>query len=189
MGNDESSPPLTLLAGLAVPASAVARPDHADERAAKQGCKVERGPSKATREAFRARYGSRERCILKRTAEEHAENDAANKNAAKECKAERDDPLFAEHHQGKTFQDFYGTNENLKNAYDKCVSSKAKARKDEMDTKDENEAEEFKDAAKKCAAERGEIGREAFAAEYGNNHHRLRAFGKCVSKKAREPND
>lgn len=180
---------LALLAGLAVPASAVARPNHADERAAKQQCKSERGRSTATSEAFRARYGSSDRCILKKTAEEHAENEAANKNAAKECKAERDDPLFAEHHQGKAFQDFYGTNENLKDAYGKCVSSKAKARKDEMDAEDENAAEEFKNAAKECAAERGEMGAEAFAAEYGNNQHGRNAFGKCVSKKARGSTD
>ena len=179
---------LELLVGLAVPASAVAEPNHAEERAAKQQCKVERGASKATREAFRSRYGSRESCILKKTAEEHAENKAANKNAAKECKAERDDPLFEQHH-GKTFQDFYGTNENLENAYGKCVSSKAKARQDETDAEDEKAAEEFKNAAKECAAERGGMGRKAFAAEYGNNHNGRKAFGRCVSKKARGSDD
>lgn len=48
-------------------------------------------------------------------------------NAAKACKAERSDPNFAATHDGKTFDEFYGTNRNLKNAYGKCVSSKAKA--------------------------------------------------------------
>jgi hypothetical protein len=180
---------LALLAGLAVPAGAVAKPDHSEERAAKQQCKFERGRSKATREAFRARYESSDRCVRKKTAEEHAESEAANKNAAKECKAERDDPQFAELHQGKTFEEFYGTNENLENAYGKCVSSKAKAHKDEMDAEDEERAEERKNAAKKCAAERGEMGAEAFAAEYGGNHKGRNAFGKCVSKKARGSND
>ena len=180
---------LVFLAGLAVPASAGANPDQADEHAAEQQCEFERGGSKATREAFRARYGSRKRCIHKKTAEEHAENEAAKENAAKQCKAERNDPKFADSHQGKTFEDFYGTTVNLENAYGKCVSSKAKALKDDMDAKDEEKAEELKNAAKKCAAERGEMGTEAFAAEYGNNGNRRNAFGKCVSKRARESND
>ena len=178
-----------LLAGLAVPAGVAAKPDHSVERAAKQQCKSERGRSKATREAFRARYESSDRCVRRKTAEEHAESDAANKNAAKECKAERDDPQFAGLHQGRTFEEFYGTNENLKNAYGKCVSSKAKAHKDDMDAEDEEMAEERKNAAKKCAAERDEMGTEAFAAEYGTSLNRRNAFGKCVSEKARESDD
>ncbi len=178
-----------LLAGFAVPAGVAAKTDHSDERAAKQQCKSERGKSKATREAFRARYESSDRCVRRKSAEEHAESDAASKNAAKECKAERDDPQFGDLHQGRTFEEFYGTNENLTNAYGKCVSSKTKAHKDDMDAEDEEMAEERKNAAKTCAAERGEMGTEAFAAEYGTNHNRRNAFGKCVSKKARESDD
>ena len=60
-------------------------------------------------------------------------------NAAKECKAEQADPAFADAHEGKTFDEFYGTNGNpkketpgaLKNAFGKCVSSKAKAKGEE----------------------------------------------------------
>ncbi len=60
-------------------------------------------------------------------------------NAAKECKAEQADPDFAASHDGKTFDEFYGTNGNpkketpgaLKNAFGKCVSSKAKAKGEE----------------------------------------------------------
>ena len=60
-------------------------------------------------------------------------------NAAKECKAEQADPAFADSHEGKTFDEFYGTNGNPnkpnngtgKNAFGKCVSSKAKAKNDE----------------------------------------------------------
>ncbi len=180
---------LALLAGLAAPPGVPAKPDHSDERAAKQQCKSERGRSNATREAFRARYETSDRCVRRKTAEEHAENEAANKNAAKQCKAERDDPQFAEEHQGKTFEEFYGTNENLNNAYGKCVSSNAKAHKDDMDAEDEEMAEKRKNAARKCAAERGEMGTEAFAAEYRSNHNRRNAFGRCVSKNARESDD
>jgi hypothetical protein len=49
-------------------------------------------------------------------------------NAAKECKAEQADPNFAATHDGKTFGEVYGTNANDKNAFGKCVSSKAKAK-------------------------------------------------------------
>jgi len=43
-------------------------------------------------------------------------------------------------------------------------------------------------AAKQCRAERGTTSatREAFAAKYGTNANKSNAFGKCVSKKARE---
>lgn len=49
-------------------------------------------------------------------------------NAAKECTAEREDPAFADSHEGKSFDEFYGSNKNGKNAFGKCVSSKAKAK-------------------------------------------------------------
>jgi hypothetical protein len=52
-----------------------------------------------------------------------------------------------------------------------------------MDEVDAEEAAERKSAAKKCAAERDEMGRDAFAEEWGTNRN---AFGKCVSKTARE---
>lgn len=178
-----------LAAVLAVPAGATAKPDQAEKRAAKQACKVERGKSKATREAFRAKYHSQGHCVRRAAAEEEAENEKAHKNAAKECKSERADEGFAESHDGKSFEEFYGTNQNLKNAFGKCVSAKADTRKDEMDDEDEEEAEDVKNAAQECAAERGEMGTDAFAAEYGTNHNGRNAFGKCVSAKARESDD
>ena len=60
-------------------------------------------------------------------------------NAAKACKAEQADPDFAASHDGKTFDEFYGTNGNPKketagtgnNAFGKCVSTKAKAKGEE----------------------------------------------------------
>jgi hypothetical protein len=55
-------------------------------------------------------------------------------NAAKECKAEQADPAFADAHEGKTFDEFYGTNGNKKNAFGKCVSMKAKEKEQEQPT-------------------------------------------------------
>jgi hypothetical protein len=123
---------------LVLPAGAVAKPDHADKRAAIKQCKAERGKTKDTRKAFKAKYHSFRRCVRQNAAEEHAEKQAALKNAAKQCKAERADPNFAASHDGKTFQEFYGTNVNAKNAFGKCVSAKAREA-EEADDGDENE--------------------------------------------------
>jgi hypothetical protein len=168
-----------LAAALVVPAGAVAKPDDTEKRAAKAQCKDERGKTRATREAFRAKYRGFSSCVRQNAAEEEAENEAAQKNAAKECKAERSEDPAA-------FRETYGTNENGKNAFGKCVSGKASAKKAEMDAEDEQQTAEFKNAAKECAAERREMGREAFAEEYGTNDNKRNAFGKCVSRKTSE---
>jgi hypothetical protein len=110
--------------------------------------------------------------------EEEAENQSAHKNAAQECKAERSEDPDA-------FKETYGENKNGKNAFGKCVSGKAKDKKAEMDADDAEDAQEFKNAAKACAAEREEMGTEAFAEEYGTNENGKNAFGKCVSRKVR----
>ena len=173
---------IAIAAGLLVPASATGKSDDADRRAAKAECKTERGKSSATREALKAQYGSMSRCVTRTTAEEASEETKARKNAAHECKEERalDREAFAEK---------YGTNANKKNAYGKCVSSKVKAEEEEMDEADAEEATERKHAARECAAEREELGREAFADQYGTNANKENAFGKCVSKAARENPD
>jgi hypothetical protein len=173
-----------LVAVLALPALATAKPpvDQANMQAAHAQCKTERGKTKATREAFKAKYQSMSRCVRENAAEEAAEEAAAHKNAAKECKAEAADPAFAAAHGGKTFAEFYGTNRNGKNAYGKCVSAKAQAKKAEMDAEDAEEAEDFKNAAKSCAGERRLLGTSAFAEKYGTNPNKRNAFGKCVSK-------
>jgi hypothetical protein len=168
-----------LAAALVLPAVAAAEPTETDKRAAIAQCKAERGKTKATRAAFKAKYHSFSRCVKQNAAEEEAENEAAQKNAAKECKAERAaDPA--------AFTEKYGTNANGKNAYGKCVSAKAKEQKDELDDADEREAKEFRDAAKDCAAERDELGKDAFAAKYGTNRNKRNAFGKCVSAKTQD---
>jgi hypothetical protein len=171
---------VALIVGLLVPAGATAKSDDADRRAAKAECEAERGKSSATREAFNALYGSMSRCVKRTTAEEASEESKAHKNAAHACKDERK-TLGRE-----AFAKKYGTNKNKKNAYGKCVSSKAKAGEAEMDAKDAEEATERKNAARECSAEREEIGREEFGKKYGTNANKRNAFGKCVSKTARE---
>jgi hypothetical protein len=184
---------LTTILGAAVlvlPAGAVAKPDHADKRAAIAQCKQERGKTKATRQAFKAEYHSFSRCVRENTTEEAAERRAALKNAAKQCRAERADEGFAADHGGKTFREFYGTNKNGKNAYGKCVSSKARELKAAEDADDAQEVQAFKNAAKECAAERADDnfaaghGGKTFEEFYGTNRNKRNAFGKCVSGKS-----
>ena len=160
-----------------LPAGAVAKPDHSDKREAIAQCKAERGKSKATREAFKAKYHGFSRCVRQNAREEAAEHQAALKNAAKQCKAEREEIGT------DAFAELYGTNPNKRNAYGKCVSGKAHEQEAAMDAEDAQEVAEFKNAAKQCADEREEIGTDAFAELYGTNPNKRNAFGKCVSGK------
>ena len=168
---------------LVLPTGAVAKPDHSDKRAAIKQCKAERGKTKATRKAFKAKYHSFSRCVRQNAAEEHAEKQAALKNAAKQCKAERADPNFAATHDGKSFDEVYRN-------FGKCVSTKAREQKQAEDQDDAQEVQAFKNAAKECAAERSDPGFPAahdgksFEDFYGSNHNKRNAFGKCVSSKS-----
>jgi len=96
------------------------------------------------------------------------------KNAAQACKAERDADAAA-------FAEKYGTNANKKNAYGKCVSSKA-----EEATEETTEARV--DAAETCKTER-DADSAAFTEKYGTNKNKKNAFGKCVSATAKADND
>lgn len=172
---------LTVSIGLAVvlafPAGALAKPnsDNADKRAAKAECKTLRGNTDATREAFRTLHRNLAACVRKTAVEEAQEEQTAHKNAAKECKAERQaDP--------EAFAATYGTNANKRNAFGKCVSKKAKEKEAEADKQDQQEATAWKNAAKECKNLR-QTDPAGFAQQYGD---RPNAFGKCVSSKARE---
>ena len=162
---------------LLVPTGATAKPDKSERDAAKAQCTTERGDSKATRAAFRAKYDGFADCLGKKAADEEAENDEAARNAAQECKAERAADATA-------FKATYGTNKNGKNAFGKCVSGKASEKKAAMDAADAQAVAETKNAAKQCAAERA-ADRAAFREEYGTNKNDKNAFGKCVSRKVR----
>jgi hypothetical protein len=166
---------ITLVAGLAlilvVPATSVAKPtpDKGDKRAAKAECRSLRGQTEETREAFRTEFRSFAACVRAHAADEAQEEQSAHKNAAKECKAEG----------------LHGR------AYGKCVSTTAKDKEHEADAEDQQEATDFKNAAKECDSLRGdtEDSREAFKNEWGTNANKSNAFGKCVSKKAREQDE
>ncbi len=175
------------VAVLVLPAGAVAKPDSGDKHAAIKQCKTERGKTKATHEAFKAKYHSFRRCVRQTAADEQAEKKAAFRRAAKECKAERSDPDFAATHDGKTFQEFYGTGKRGRNAYGKCVSTKAREHKAADDADDAQQVQAFKNAAQLCAGERSDPDfasthdGKSFEEFYGTNHNKRNAFGKCVS--------
>ena len=95
------------------------------------------------------------------------------RNAAKECRAERgSDPAAQE-----AFRLKYGTNENGKNAFGKCVSQKTREEAAERKAARQN-------AAKQCREERA-VDEAAFSEKYGTNKNNRNAFGKCVSGKAK----
>jgi hypothetical protein len=159
---------LGAVVALVLPAAALAQQGTpSPEERAKTACKTEKSDmgTKTFKKTYAAKSTSRamKACLAKQGVVAETEL----KNAAQECKAEREaDPVkFAE----------YGTNENGKNAFGKCVSSKAKA-------KSEENTEDRVAAAETCKA----MSKAELQAEFGTKKN---AFGKCVSKTAKESDD
>jgi hypothetical protein len=103
--------------------------------------------------------------------------DTDKTNAAKECRAERGTTDATR----EAFAKKYGTERsNFKNAFGKCVSSRAR------DEQAERKAAKS-GAARDCRKERDELGAEAFREKYGTARSKGRnAFGKCVSSHAKK---
>jgi len=170
------------LVAFALPAgTAAASTSKADKQEARKECRALRGTTAAEREAFKARFGSFGACLNKKAREAKAERKEARRNAAKECRAERGDTPSSI----AAFRAKYGTNHNKKNAFGKCVSQKAKAKRKKQDKDDAAAAEAFKNAAKACDDERSDD-RKSFEDKYGTNHNKKNAFGKCVSQKTHD---
>jgi hypothetical protein len=115
------------------------------------------------------------KCVTKNSA--NARQDLSN--AAKTCKAQQADTGFAAAHGGKTFDQFYGTNNSKgkgadNNAFGKCVSALVKQ---SVDT----QARAATTAAASCKADR-KANAAAFATSYGTARN---AFGKCVAAKTK----
>lgn len=148
---------------LAMPAAASAQTTSADRSNAAKECRAERGSTAATREAFRVRYGTNKngrnafgKCVSRRSRSESKQRSTAAANAAKDCKAERvqlGDAAFVMR---------YGSGKKGRNAFGKCVSGKAKAKKDAADKADARAIAKRKSSAKSCATERSQD-RPAFA--------------------------
>ena len=175
-----------LVASLAVPATAfAAEPTKTDKTNAAKECRAERGDTDATREAFRAQYGTNKngknafgRCVSQRAQDEQAERKAAKRGASRDCREERAEDVEA-------FREKHGTNKNKRNAFGKCVSTQAKKKMKAADRADRKEIKQTHSAAKECAEERDTMGDDAFGEKYGSNKNGKNAFGKCVSQTAR----
>ena len=156
-----------LSAAVVAPAAAMAQdPAPSDFKNAAKYCKEFRdGAGKAN---FVTMFGTKKnaygKCVSqtakKNAAEDAAQAKEAKSNAAKECKAE-----------------------GLKGReYGKCVSTKAKAKKAAADKEDAAQETDRVNAAKSCKTAKKDDA-EKFATDYGT---RKNAFGKCVSKTAKE---
>ena len=167
-----------LLAAVAVTASAAFAAQGDQGKSPAQVCKTELATLGAAN--FKSLYspGGSGANAMGKCVSKHAKAAAANQmNAAKACKAEMAMPeaAFRAAHNGMSFAEFYGKNANDRNAYGKCVSSKAKT------ANEQQEAKTMK-AAKACKAERA-ADKAAFTAKYGG---KASAFGKCVSSKSKK---
>jgi FtsZ-interacting cell division protein ZipA len=151
-----------------------AKPSQADKREAQKECRAERGTTDATREAFEAKYRNFGACVSEKAREAKAERKQARREAKQACRDERAADRAA-------FKEKYGSN-----GLGRCVNQQAKAERAEEDAEDAEDAEQRVNAAQECDAERGETAesRKAFEDEYGTNHNKKNAFGKCVSEKA-----
>jgi hypothetical protein len=96
--------------------------------------------------------------------------------AASACLLELNDANFAATHNGQTFQQFYGTNADLSNAFGNCVLKKLQATTAQL-------RRSLVNAAKTCRAMRSSDPA-AFRQRYGT---RPNAFAKCVAAHAKQP--
>lgn len=137
--------------------------------------------------AFKALYGDPpkgQHAMRNCQGKQQGPADSTIGNAAQQCKAEQSDPNFPAAHGGLTFDQFYGTNVNDRNAFGKCVSGKVQAAEAQGE-------QNLQNAAQQCRAERSDPnfaaghGGKSFDDFYGTNHNKRNAFGKCVSGKAR----
>jgi hypothetical protein len=135
-------------AGLAVGVAGTAvadTPTSTEKSNAAKYCKALRtssGSPEAFASAVKAVVGAKKvtvknaygKCVSNQAKNNAKDDKQAHSNAAKDCKAEQaqSDADFAAAHGGKTFDQQYGTGKKGKNAYGKCVSSKAKAQEQEQ---------------------------------------------------------
>jgi hypothetical protein len=166
---------LGVVAALALPAGAAAKPTKQDRAQAAKECKQLRGSTEESREAFAALYRNLGACVSERAREQQAERRGARRSASRACREQRaqDATAFAERYR------------NL----GACVAAKAERALRAEDREDREEIAAIANAAKRCAAEREAMGGEAFAQRYGTNHNRRNAFGKCVASKSHDDDD
>jgi hypothetical protein len=149
---------------------------------AQKQCREER--AKMGEATFEKTYGTNKngknafgKCLSHRTNQDQATQQSAQTSAEKTCRSEQNDSSFASSHNGKTFDQFYGTNKNGRNAFGKCVSHR---------TRQNQQAQQsaHNSAVQTCRSEQSSDPA-AFRTKYGTNHNGRNAFGKCVSSHER----
>ena len=163
---------LAVLALVAVPAALAMGSSSPTDQASKL-CSQQRTAMGAA--VFNLTYGGSSNAYGKCVSKLASTVKSASASAAKQCATERADATFATAHDSKTFAQFYGGSHG-KNAFGKCVSSRAH-------TLEQAQQQATINAAKACKSERTSMGAAAFTAKYGG--HTSNAFGKCVSTTAK----
>ena len=157
-----------IAAALMVPAAASAQdPNPADFKNAAKFCKEFKKASGAN---FATIFGTKKnaygKCVSqtakKDAAEDEAQTKKAKSEAVEECRAVK--------------------TPGSKNQFGKCVSEKAKAKKAAADKEDKAEKKDRINAAQTCKATKKDDA-DKFATDFGAKKN---AFGKCVSKTAKE---
>ena len=167
---------LSLALGLVLaPVAALAATTPTAAQLANQDCKALRATIGAT--AFTQAYGGTSaafgKCVSKLAVAARANLSSANSL----CKAEQADANFAATHAGKTFDVFYGTGAQHKNAFGNCVSLKVRS--------SQSAVEHGWNPSRACASLRTTMTRPTFNQSFGTNANHSNAFGKCVSVVAR----
>jgi hypothetical protein len=160
----------TFVAALALaPVAALAAAPSSDAtKSAQSDCSALQAKLGAT--AFTQAYGTFGGCVSKFAPVEQQSITSANAT----CQAQQADTNFAASHNGKTFDQFYGTGKKGSNSFGNCVSSLAKASQ-------HTEQQARLNPARTCRAQQTAMGGTVFTATYRN-------FGACVSKVARAQN-
>jgi hypothetical protein len=123
--------------------------------------------------AFASAYATVGACVSSFTAVEQQNSASADQS----CRTEMSDVTFSVSHNGKTFDEFYGTGKKA-NAFGNCVSLKAR-------NSSTAAQQAIQNPSRTCRAARTAMGAAPFALLYGTNASHSNAFGKCVSKLAR----
>jgi hypothetical protein len=114
---------IVAVAILVVPGTAAAKSKDPDKRAAITQCKSERGKSKASRRAFKAKYHSFRGCTHPKVAKLKAAK-AARRAAVGDCRDERSADDFPAAHEDKSFDEFYDSDDENETGFHECVATK-----------------------------------------------------------------
>jgi hypothetical protein len=157
-----------LCAAAVAPTTASAQdPNRADFKNAAAFCKEFK--AKAGTNNFASMFGTKKNAYGKCVSQTAKKDAAEDAKQAKQARSEAVEECRAVKTPGS------------KNAFGKCVSEKAKAKKAAADKEDEAQEDDKTNAAKTCKA--AKANKEQFAKDFGTARN---AFGKCVSKTAKE---